>query len=463
LLASGKATTPIRVRGAVKSGRKGIKGVAVSDGISVVSTKTDGTFELISNSRRPFVFVSIPAGFEIPTNPVGTAKFYAPIQPNAKNEMKVTWELVPSKVSDMKHVFLQLADPQMLDREDVARFQNETIPDIQRLMKSYSIPVFGVSCGDIMFDHLEFNPDYEKGIQQTALPFFQVLGNHDVETLALSDEDSVRTFMKHYGPTYYSFNRGEVHYVVLDDVLWHGKGYIGYIEQQQFDWLASDLALVEKGRTVVVFTHIPPYNENHMRAGGQSPEKSLVVMNRAQLYKLLEGYNARIIAGHMHESEHLVDGGVPIHVAGAVCGAWWTSDICYDGAPNGYAVYEVSGSSLKWSYKTTGKPTDYQISVYAHGANPQFPDEILANVWDADKEWRIFWYEDGVKKGEMAQRRSLDPTSEKLYTNPDPPKKHKWIKPVNVDHIYFAPASKTAQSIVVEAVNRWGRVYSQSL
>jgi hypothetical protein len=146
-----------------------------------------------------------------------------------------------------------------------------------------------------------------------------------------------------------------------------------------------------------------------------------------------------------------------------VCGAWWTSDICYDGTPNGYAVYEVNGSDLKWFYKATGKPPDQQMSVYAHGANSRFPDDIVANVWDVDKKWQVFWYEDGVKKGEMTLRRSLDPTSEKLYTGPDLPQKHKWVDPVNSDHIYFAPASKEAQTIVVEAINRWGTVYSTKL
>ncbi|MDP1677323.1 MAG: calcineurin-like phosphoesterase family protein [Bacteroidota bacterium] len=463
ILISTDPVAPIRVRGIVKSLGKGLKGIAVSDGVSVVSTKADGTFELVSNSRRPFVFLSIPSGYEIPTNPVWTAKFYTPIQPNKKNEAEVVWNLVPSKISDKKHTFLQLADPQMLDPYDVKRFQNETIPDIQQLIKSYTDPVFGVACGDIMFDHLELNPDYEKGIAQTAFPFFQVLGNHDVENIALTDEDSARTFMKYFGPTYYSFNRGDVHYVVLDDILWHGNGYIGYVEQQQYDWLAADLALVEKGKTVVVFMHIPPYNENHIRGGGNSASKSNIVMNRMQLYKILEGYNAHIISGHMHESERIIDGGIPIYVAGAVCGAWWTSDICFDGTPNGYAVYDVNGSELNCFYKATGKPNDHQLTVYAHGANPQFPDEILANIWDADKEWKIFWYEDGIRKGEMVQKRSFDPLSVKLYGDENLPKRYSWVSPVNADHIYFAPASKQAKSIVVEAINRQGKIFTQKI
>jgi 3',5'-cyclic AMP phosphodiesterase CpdA len=51
-----------------------------------------------------------------------------------------------------------------------------------------------------------------------------------------------------------------VHYVVLHDVFWHGAGYVGYLGADQLAWLAADLARVERGRTVVVCTHIPPHS-----------------------------------------------------------------------------------------------------------------------------------------------------------------------------------------------------------
>jgi hypothetical protein len=314
-----------------------------------------------------------------------------------------------------------------------------------------------------MFDHLEFFPDYEKEIQKTAIPFFQVLGNHDVEHLAQTDELAAATFMKYFGPTYYSFNRGDIHYVVMDDVLWHGNGYIGYIEQQQYDWLKADLSFIEKGKTVVLFMHIPSYNENHIRNGSATPSKANILTNRSALYKILEPYKAHIIAGHMHESEHIVESGIHIHVAGAVCGAWWTGDICEDGTPNGYAVYEANGENFQWYYKSTGRSRDEQMRLYGHGAIPEFPDEILANVWDADSDWKIAWYEDGIKKGLMTKRRSFDPLAYQQQLGNALPAKHTWVEPSKVDHIFFAPASRTANQIVIEATDRFGRIYSKKL
>jgi hypothetical protein len=454
---------PIRITGTVQSKGTGIAGVAVSDGLRVVTTNGEGAFTLVSSGTMPFVFVSIPSGYMIPTHPAGTARFFKPI-PHEGDSMQEQWDLDRLPDSDNDHGFLLLADPQTLDTDDMDRFHKETVPDIRSVVKEMSLQsVFAVGCGDIMFDKLDLFPGYEAAVKQMGIPAFQVLGNHDVESLAQTDEAAATTFMRYFGPTYYSFNRGEVHYVVLDDVFWHGYGYLGYLEQGQLDWLKADLALVEKGRTVVIFTHIPSYNEQHVRLGQKSPSKSTTIVNREALNRLLEPYKAHIIVGHMHESEHLIDHGSRIHVCGAVCGAWWTGDICDDGTPNGYPVYEVHGSDLRWRYKSTGKPFDHQIRIYPRGSDPKRPDEVITNVWDATSEWKIDWYEGGERRGAMTPGRGLDPLSVKLHSGPELPSKHTWVDPIPTDHLFFARTSPDAKEIIVEATDAWGRVYREKM
>src|SRR5262245_13001578 len=70
---------PVRVRGVVRGNGRGIARVAVSDGLNVVQTDDAGRFELITTADREFVHVSVPAGWRVPTNPTGTARFYAPL------------------------------------------------------------------------------------------------------------------------------------------------------------------------------------------------------------------------------------------------------------------------------------------------------------------------------------------------------------------------------------------------
>ena len=453
----------VRVRGAVRARGRGLSGVVVSDGISAVRSEADGTFALLTDSSRPFVFLCLPSGYEIPTGPAGTASLYKPLRPNQAGEMDAVWDLAPLPVPDRSHAFLLLADPQTLDTDDVRLFHTETVPDIRSTLEELRrVPVFGVGCGDIMYDRLEHFPRYEEAVQRIGIPCFQVLGNHDVEVLAKTDEASAATFMRYFGPTYYSFDRGEIHYVVMDDVFWFGDGYIGYIDQQQLNWLEADLAHLEGGRTVVLFMHIPSFSTQHIRNGKEKPERSVVVVNRELLNRILEPYEAHLIAGHMHEIEHPVDQGVHLHVCGAVCGAWWTGPICGDGTPNGYGVFEVDGENITWRYKSTGMPIGEQMRVYPRGSDPTVPDQLIANVWDADPRWKVLWYEDGERKGEMKKRRGLDPFSVKLHRGPALPRKHPWVEPYSTDHLFTAPASRDARRIVVEATDGEGRVYRGS-
>ena len=110
--------------------------------------------------------------------------------------------------------------------------------------------------------------------------------------------------------------------------------------------------LIESGRTVVVATHIPPLSGLIDRAAWGAESNSL--LNRELLYRLLEPYDAHVLSGHTHETEHRQEHGVQEHIHGTVCGAWWTGPICADGTPNGYAVYDVAGSEVRWRYKATG-------------------------------------------------------------------------------------------------------------
>ncbi len=454
---------PIRVRGRVHAGGLGIGGASVSDGLSVVRTGQEGGFEFVSSPRRRFVHLSIPAGYRIPVSDTGTARFYRPIPADGGGEMEVEFPLDPERIDDQRHAFILMAEPQTLDGQDVERLHGEAVPDIRKTAGNLSPePVFGVACGDIMYDRLEYFPEYERAVHRIGIPCFQVLGNHDVDIASRTDERSTRTFERYFGPTYYSFNRGEIHYIVLDDIFWFG-GYIGYLDQVQLDWLRADLSLVEGGGTVVVFMHIPPFTEHHLRQGRREPLRTTVVVNRELLYRLLEPFKAYVVCGHMHEIEYLRDGGVEIHICGALSGAWWSDSICYDGTPNGYGVYRVDGSDITWRYQSTGKDARHQMRLYPPGSVPGSPAEFAANVWGADSTWEVVWYEGGMRKGKMKRHLCIDPLARRLYEGPDLPRKHPWVDPVRTGHFFTARPSASGREVVVEAVDRWGHVYSERL
>ena len=459
-----RALAPIRIRGRVHGAGKGLAGVSVSDGLQVVATDRDGRFELVADTGRRFVTISVPSGYALPTHSTGTARCFQRITSGPTGEMRTEFPLTVLPEGDHRHAFLLLADIQTQNVAHMARFRQETVPDLRKtLSRLGAMSVFGVGDGDIMWDELTLYDDYETLVNQVGIPFVQVVGNHDLDLRESTDEGSTTTFERRFGPRYYSFDRGEIHYVVLDDAFYYGGAYLGYVPADQLSWLANDLARVERGRTVVVFAHIPLYTDIFARRGEAAPGIAQVVTNREAVYRLLQPYRTTVLSGHLHESTFSTEGGVWERNHGAACGAWWTGEIGYDGTPNGYGIFEASGSELRWTYQSTGKDAGHQLRTYAWGADPRAPEEILANVWSWEPGWTVAWYEDGERRGSMARRTGLDPLASQLFSGPKLPATREWIEPVPTSHLFYAPASRQAREIRVEATDRSGRTFSEVL
>ena len=457
----------VSVTGRVTAPDGGVADVPVTDGVTVTRTDADGRFRFTASARRPFVYLSVPAGYRLPTNEGGLVRGYHPLDPDDGTAVEVSFSLRPLDRDDTRHAFTFLADPQARTKVEMSEFRQTTIPDVNETVQTLGDrPVFGVGGGDLVFDDLSLLSEYEAAVQSTGLPFVQVVGNHDLNFEASADPGSAATFRDYFGPTYYSFDRGAVHYVVLDDVYWPGNdgfgddtdGYLGHLDAAQLHWLQQDLALVEDGRPVIVFAHIPPLSTMYNRRDEARPSPRNMIVNREALYDLLAPFDAHVVAGHIHENEHRFDGGPHEHVVGTACGAWWTGPICYDGTPRGYAVYEINDDSVRWRYKSTGRNADHQMRLTVTDDN-----RLLANVWDADPAWTITWWEDGIQKGEMTPTRGLDPLARSLYAGDTQPDKYDWVEPQPTDHLFTAPYNPDADRIRVEATDRFDRTYAAPL
>lgn len=451
----------VTVTGKVHAGGKGIAGVAVTDGNSIVLTDKNGNYTLAAAAGAEFVYISLPAGYAFPAEKQ-IAKFYQPIATQTQR-FAADFTLEKLTTDDTQHYFVVWADTQMISEKDAELLKAQTVPDLKELVASYPANSLfhGIGCGDLVWDKFELFKGYKEAVDATGVTFFNVIGNHDMDIkTARTDEWSAETFKKEFGPTYYSFNRGKIHYVVLDDVFFIGtaKKYIGYITENQLSWLEQDLKNVPKGSTVVVSLHIPT-DTGAARRYKKEAELGSNVSNREQLYKILAGYKVHFMSGHTHFNDVWEKGDMMEHNHGTVCGAWWTGPVCGDGTPNGYGVYEVNGDELKWYYKSTGFSRDHQLTVFEPGKVKEYPDEVLANVWNWDAKWKVEWFEDGVAKGAMQQRVALDPVAVELYSGPELPKKHKFVEPTLADHMFFAKPSADAKEVEVKVTDRFGKVY----
>jgi 3',5'-cyclic AMP phosphodiesterase CpdA len=435
-----------KIRGRVLSGGRGLADAVVSDGYSVVLTDKKGRYEIDPHQDTQAVFVSTPSGHAF-LQEDGIARHYGQLKGrSAKKDLD--FNLVPLDRDDNEHQFIIWADPQVKNAKDVEKMMNQSVPDVQKLVAAAGTNslIHGITVGDIVWDELKLFSDYNKAVQGMGIPFFQCLGNHDMDYNKGGDESSDDTFQRNYGPTYYSFNRGQVHYVVMDNVRYLGmdRHYDGYFQQHQLDWLKKDLSFVPKEKTIVLCVHIPVHSGTK---------------NNDALYQVLEDRKVHIMSGHTHYHVNSIMGNIYEHNHGTVCGAWWTGPICGDGTPSGYGVYKVKGTELSWHYQSTGKSEDHQMTVYVKDQEAT-GRQLLVNIWNYDPAWKTEYWLDGISKGMLTQVEGFDPQAFATLLGPELPKPRGFAEPKKTNHLFSAIIPVSAKEIRVMATDRFGKQYT---
>ena len=447
-----------RVKGTVKDLEgKAVAGVVVSDGLNTVQTDAKGRFEMDADDDSRFVFISTPSGC-ISSTLKGKNLFYKEIKEKVKS-----YDFVVEKNSkdDTNHNVIVIADPQISERNELPDLQKHS-DDITAFVKQMDGDyTFGICLGDIVgWDHSIY-PEYNKIMDDAGIDYRYVIGNHDMTNYGRSHETSMTDYQNMYGPAWYSFNVGKVHYVVLNDNFFIGRDwyYIGYLDERQLRWLEEDLSYVPKGSKVAVCMHIPTTLDKSDRDAFRSDLMLDNLCNKPALYAMLKPYDALILSGHMHTAdyEQIDDNITEINVAG-LCGAWWCGEVCIDGSPAGYKVLDIDGEDVEWIYKGCGHPLDYQMKVYTD--NPDYPGMIVANVWDYDPMWKVEYFEDGKKVCDMERFKAQDPLAKELYKDPSSLKRT-WVYAAPTENMFKAPISDGAGKLEVRVTDRFGRIYSK--
>lgn len=448
------------IRGKVTCNGTGVPGVVVTDGIDCVLTDQQGQYTLPPNRNVRFIYLSTPSGY-LPKTEQTIPLFYQKLNP-AKQDI-YDFELVRNPQNEINHLFLVQADAQVTSEDDVKAYA-KYLQDMKEYIRPYmgKKEVFGIDCGDIVGDTPSLYPSYIDTVSSLEIPIYRAIGNHDMTYGGRTFEYSYRTFESYFGPIYYSLNKGNAHYIVLDNCFYVNRDYqyIGYIDERTFQWLEKDLSYVPKDKLVFVVMHIPSSLQKKLRYNTLDQDETV---NTAALYKLLEGYNAHIISGHTHFNVNVCfNDSLMEHNTAAVCGTWWRADINVDGTPRGYGVYEVDGNQVKWLYKSAGYPKEHQLHVYQAGSSDEYPSDIIANVWNWDEQWKVEWYENGKRMGEMQRYKGYDPAAKAICSDKEKVK-YEWISPVLTEHLFHAtPRNKNAK-IEVKVTDRFGNVYTEAV
>lgn len=415
-----------------------MEGVVVSDGFSVAVTDQNGCYQLKRSSDAVYVFYSTPADCRIETEG-GSPRFYTALQPKVE---RYDFRLTKLPAPETRFKLFCLADPQSKNATYNARFINETMPIVKAEVESSDVPCYGVTLGDIVYTEGSTNTMSNMVPMRNAMrttfsggmPIFQTMGNHDNNFAPVSADDKSSTFNLAFqrqfeyvfGPINYSWNRGDAHIISMRDIQYTAgtasNKYDRAFTDEQWEWLKADLSHVDKDKMIIFCVHIPLVNSNTPHVQD--------VLNLLKEYK-----EVHIMAGHTHYARNYIySDKMYEHIHGAVCGAFWYSNVCGDGTPNGFAVYEIDGTTIdNWRFRGVNDQMNdpsFQLRMYRGNAPTggdyerfQFgydSNVVLANVFNADKDWKVQLYENGVLSGDMT------PVAYKKEENPSAASSQDW-------------------------------------
>lgn len=396
-------------------GEVGLKHVRVSNGRDVVTTDLEGKYELPIDDDS-IVFVIKPDGYRTVTDKDQLSRFYyihkpagSPkdlsfpgVEPTGPLPKSINFSLYPSNEPAAFDVIF-FGDPQPRDQKEIDYIAHDVVEDLVGVDAA-----FGVTLGDILFDDLSLFDSLNRTIGKIGIPWYSVIGNHDINYAAETDELSDETYERVYGPAYFSFDYGTVHFIVIDDIHWIREGdkklYRSGLSEKQLTFIENDLKLVPQDRLVVAMMHIPLVKSTPW-----------IEPRREKLLRLLESRDHCIsLAGHTHHHEHVMmsaaegwKGSRPHHhmINVTVCGAWWSGKpdehgiphtMCADGTPNGYSVMHFDGTNYQLEYRAARRGADEQLRITtpelvttADAASLEFRANVFNAFPGALVEWRL--------------------------------------------------------------------------
>lgn len=404
-------------------GERGIPGVMVSNGIDVVVTDRRGRYHFDESLYRSDmnIFVSKPACYELPVDANNVPQFayvhkeqgsakqmvFGGLEPTGNLPESINFPMVRGNCKYDFSVAIS-GDPQPYSNIEVGYVRDTVAKELAERDDLEALIVEG----DVMGDDLGLMPRFINNMSVIGVPQYFVTGNHDLDFDADSDADSSDSFRRIWGPNYYSFTIGKVHFVVLDNVQYpcdsaapdgsidpagrwdfcnDGKTYNGRLSEEQLQWLENDLAYVPDDHLIILNYHIPTVSFIDQYAAKHSEDTIERLYNILGYYLhdggWTQGRPALALSGHTHTNEQYRPGeqfegwGQASHnfpipfpqiVTGAAAGSWWSGDFTDEqipesyqrlGAPKGYYLLKFKGNKYEDEFKASGKPADKQMSL----------------------------------------------------------------------------------------------------
>ncbi len=475
--------------GILDDGEKGIEGVLVSNQEDVVLTDSKGYYEL-SIKNPGTIFITKPANYNVPLNDFNNPQFYYIHQPDGSKVMEFegiskTGELPESinfplyeTIEKDNFRLLALADVQVASAKEIDYFRQDFIPHL--LNEKFDL---SISLGDLVHDDLSLFQGYNQSVALLNTPAYNIIGNHDVN-YDVNEPFSSDTYKSFYGPNYYSFDYGQVHFVCLKnferlckkgDTERYWNCYEGQVNDKQLKWLKNDLKNTSPDKLVVICQHVA-FEKN------STTGERMKVKNRQEVFDVLKDRkNLLVLAGHKHTLQHDYftkedgwKGKDELHqiVCASVSGSWWSGPIDkngvptstqIDGVPNGYFIFEFKGNKFVHHFHPAGNSAEQMRIEFPEEKINTENMEIIVNVFNSNKYSTVFAELDNLEKVELKNEISKDPFISSSFANPNSNYKS-WASPSNSTQIWKGQLpvdmSKGLHNLKITSVDEFKREFT---
>jgi 3',5'-cyclic AMP phosphodiesterase CpdA len=187
---------------------------------------------------------------------------------------------------------------------------------------------------------------------ECGIPMENCIGNHDVwgagqkNDLLYGKKWALDTLA--LDKPYRSFDKAGWHFIILDSVHPREEGwYTARLDDEQIDWLKSDLKGVHKDTPVLVLSHIPIlsaaafFDGDNEKSGNWQIPGSWVHIDARKIIDLFYKHgNVKVcLSGHLHLLDKVEYNGITFLCNGAVSGNWWNGS--YLQTHPGYALVNL--------------------------------------------------------------------------------------------------------------------------
>ena len=363
--------------------RRSASGGRLRVGRQFATTDAAGRYRIESDKSAGFVFAVTPSNWVAAEADGVQPLFWAALdEADARDEQH---DFHFASVDQSRYTVMFFTDLHLTnssEKRDLDHYRSIALASIsdEAAQASARGPVYSLNLGDLSHDLYWYQYDFDvssakRFLEQNGFPtlLYSIPGNHDNDGATPAgagvDRRAEHLYRRTFGPTYYAMNIGDVHWIMMDNIIYKntpgkGKKNVGVVGARDYDkgftpeqlaWLRRDLATVDASKTVCLCTHCPVFFDRDRRT---------LLTDRSQVDSLDALFSrferVHIFSGHAHRTLYTQDADYPRfdqYVLPATSGDMWVANndfqaLCPDGSDAGFVVASVDGGKLRCDYRT---------------------------------------------------------------------------------------------------------------